>query len=74
MKFEEALARLEQVVKELERGDLPLEESIVKFEEGIGLTKTCLSILEEAGRKVQILVADRDGKKRERPFTGTEGE
>ena len=68
VKFEEALARLEAIVAELERGDLPLEDSMRIFEEGIKLSRTCLKMLEEAERKVEILVKDKDGKKRSRPF------
>jgi exodeoxyribonuclease VII small subunit len=68
MRFEEALSRLEKAVKALEKGDLPLEESLKVFEEGVKLSKSCLKLLEEAERKVEILLQDRDGQKRERPF------
>jgi exodeoxyribonuclease VII small subunit len=68
MRFEEALSRLEKAVKALEKGDLPLEESLNVFEEGVKLSKTCLKLLEEAERKVEILLQDKDGKRRERPF------
>lgn len=68
MHFEEALSRLEKAVKALEKGALPLEESLKTFEEGVKLSKTCLKLLEEAERKVEILLQDKDGKKRERPF------
>jgi exodeoxyribonuclease VII small subunit len=68
VKFEEALARLESIVAELERGELPLEDSMRIFEEGIKLSKVCLKMLEEAERKVEILVKDKDGKKRTRTF------
>lgn len=63
-KFEEALARLETIVTELERGELPLDQSLKIFEEGIKLSKTCLKILDDAERKVEILVQEKDGKKR----------
>ena len=63
-KFEDALARLETIVTELERGELPLDESLKIFEEGIKLSKTCLKILDDAERKVEILVQEKDGKKR----------
>jgi exodeoxyribonuclease VII small subunit len=69
VKFEDALARLETIVTELERGDLPLDESLKIFEEGIKLSKTCLKMLDDAERKVEILVQDRDGKKRLRAVT-----
>ena len=55
LKFEEAMARLETIVAELEKGDLPLDESLKIFEEGIKLSKNCLKMLDEAERKVEIL-------------------
>ena len=64
LKFEDALARLETIVSELEKGDLPLNDSLKMFEEGIKLSKTCLKMLDEAERKVEIMVQDKDGKKR----------
>jgi len=69
LKFEEAMARLETIVAELEKGDLPLDESLKIFEEGIKLSKNCLKMLDEAERKVEILIQDRDGKKRLRAFS-----
>lgn len=69
LKFEEAMARLETIVAELEKGDLPLDESLKIFEEGIKLSKNCLKMLDEAERKVEILIQDRDGKKRIRAFS-----
>jgi exodeoxyribonuclease VII small subunit len=69
LKFEDAMARLEIIVSELEKGDLPLDESLKIFEEGIKLSKTCLKMLDEAERKVEILIQDKDGKKRLRAFS-----
>ena len=63
-KFEDALARLETIVSELEKGDLPLNASLKIFEEGIKLSKTCLKILDDSERKVEILVQETGGKKR----------
>lgn len=68
LKFEDAMARLETIVSELERGDLPLDESLKIFEEGIKLSKTCLKMLDDAERKVEILIQDRDGKMRLRAY------
>jgi len=68
VKFEEALARLESIVNELERGQLPLDDSMRIFEEGMKLSKTCLKMLEDAERKVEILLKDKDGSKRTHPF------
>ena len=64
IKFEDALARLETIVSELEKGDLPLNDSLKIFEEGIKLSKTCLKILDDSERKVEILVQETGGKKR----------
>jgi exodeoxyribonuclease VII small subunit len=64
-KFEAALARLEEIVQELEKGDLPLEQSLKLFEEGIKLSRICNSRLEEAERKVEILLKDRTVRSRQ---------
>ena len=69
VKFEQAMARLEAIVGELEKGDLPLDESLKIFEEGIRLSKSCLKVLEEAERKVEVLVQDKNGKKQLRAFS-----
>ncbi len=69
VKFEQAMARLKAIVGELEKGDLPLDESLKIFEEGIRLSKNCLRVLEEAERKVEVLVQDTNGKKQLRAFT-----
>jgi exodeoxyribonuclease VII small subunit len=68
LKFEDAMARLETIVSELEKGDLPLDESLKIFEEGIKLSKNCLKMLDDAERKVEILIQDRDGKMRLRAY------
>ena len=68
-KFEDALARLETIVNELEKGDLPLNDSLKIFEEGIKLSKTCLKILDDSERKVEILVQETGGKKRLQAFS-----
>ena len=60
-KFEAALARLEEIVKELEQGDLPLEQSLKLFEEGIKLSRICNRRLEDAERRVEILLKDDAG-------------
>ena len=69
VKFEQAMARLEAIVGELEKGDLPLDESLKIFEEGIRLSKNCLKVLEEAERKVEVLVQDKNGKKQLHAFS-----
>ncbi len=66
-RFEDAMRELEDIVKRLESGDLPLEESLKIFEEGVALSRYCFSKLEEAEKRVSILVKDESGIKRE-PF------
>jgi exodeoxyribonuclease VII small subunit len=51
-RFEDALGRLEEIVRHLERGDLPLDNSLALYEEGTGLIKACSKILDEAEQKV----------------------
>ncbi len=55
-KFEECLQRLEVIVREMERGELPLEDSLKLFEEGVALSGSCRNTLEEAEGKVEILL------------------
>ncbi|MGA2331076.1 MAG: exodeoxyribonuclease VII small subunit [Syntrophales bacterium] len=55
-KFEEALGRLEDIVKKMEAGDMTLEESLKAFEEGIKLARLCSRKLDEAERRVEILL------------------
>jgi len=58
--FEEALAKLEQITRELEEGDLSLEESLKHFDEGVKLAEFCNSKLNEAQKKVEILLKKND--------------
>ena len=55
--FEERMKRLEEIVRAMEQGDRPLEESLRLFEEGVALSEQCQKILEEAERKVSILLS-----------------
>jgi exodeoxyribonuclease VII small subunit len=66
--FEEALERLEAIVKDLEDGDLPLEESLRLFEEGVSLTRLCASKLEEAQRRIDVLTRGEQGDLKLQPF------
>jgi exodeoxyribonuclease VII small subunit len=66
--FETSLKELEQIVEKLEKGDLPLEESIKLFEEGVGLSNACKAELEAAEGKVQVLMKQRDGSMKLEPF------
>lgn len=61
MSFEEAMAALEQVVGQLERGDVPLEQSIALYERGAELKKRCEAKLKEAEEKVAAITLDADG-------------
>ena len=66
-KFEECLERLEKILAELERGDIPLERSLQLFEEGMQLSNSCRKELEEAEGKVEILLKQ-NGKLQAEPF------
>ena len=68
MIFEQALGRLEEIVKHLEKGDLPLSESMDLFEEGTGLLNLCGKLLDEAEQKVVQLRKGPDGEPEELPF------
>jgi exodeoxyribonuclease VII small subunit len=71
-KFEEALQKLEAIVAKMEEGDLPLEEALKAFEEGVRLAKFCTSKLDEAERKVEKLIRDQSGKVQTAPFSEEE--
>jgi len=66
-KFEECLQRLEKIVEELEKGNVPLEQAIKLFEEGVGLSNSCRQDLEAAEGKVEILLKQ-NGKLNAEPF------
>ena len=66
--FEESLKQLETIVDQLERGDLPLEESLQLFEKGVGLSAICKQELDAAEGKVQTLIKQRDGSFKTDPF------
>ncbi len=59
-KFEDALHKLEALVRKMESGELSLEESLKAFEEGIRLSRQCAQKLDEAERRVEVLLRDRD--------------
>jgi exodeoxyribonuclease VII small subunit len=67
-KFEDSLKQLETIVSQLEKGDLPLEDSIKLFEEGIRLSSACKEELDAAEGKVQVLLKQRDGSLKPEPF------
>ena len=68
LNFEAAMARLEEIVGLLERGDAPLEQSMALFEEGAKLLRECTKQLDEAEQKVTLLTAGEDGAPQEQPF------
>jgi exodeoxyribonuclease VII small subunit len=74
LKFEDCLARLEQIVAALESGNLPLEESLKVFEEGVALARQCGRYLEDAERRLEILAKDDNGVLGTRPFAGPSDE
>ena len=67
LKFEDCLARLEQIVGKLEAGNLPLEESLTIFEEGVGLARNCSRYLEDAEKRIEVLARDESGTLGARP-------
>ncbi len=66
--FEQAMARLEEIVARLERGDAPLEEALSLFEEGTALMKQCSTALDKAEQKVAKLLPGADGAPVEEPL------
>ena len=66
--FEESLARLDEIVRHLEKGDLPLSESLSLFEEGTKLLSACSKMLDEAEQKVVKLRKGADRQPEELPF------
>ena len=68
LSFEKSLEKLESLVKTLESGELSLEDSIKAFEEGVSLAQNCGKILDEAEKKVEILLRSKDGTATKQPF------
>ena len=60
--FEAQLASLERIVRELERGDLPLEKSLELFEQGVKLSRECQERLNQAERRIEVLLRDSEGR------------
>lgn len=70
LRFEDALAGLERIVRDLEGGDLPLDDALKLFEEGVRLSRFCSTKLDEAEKKIEILMKGADGEWRTEPFGG----
>lgn len=60
--FEESLDQLEAIVKRLEEGDMPLEESLELFEKGVKLSRDCRERLSKAERRIEVLMREADGE------------
>ena len=67
--FEEAIKRLEEIVGDLEKGEIPLDETLSLFEEGIKLSRFCREKLDEAEKKIDILLKDVGGSVHREPFS-----
>ncbi len=67
-KFEAAMERLEKIVEEMESGEMPLEDALKKYEEGVGLARFCTDKLNEVQKKIEVLKKDADGKVCRMPF------
>jgi len=63
VKFEKALAELKSIVEKLEKGDMELDESLKIFERGVRLVQVCTKKLDEAQRRVDIVMKSKDGKR-----------
>jgi len=72
--IEQAMKQLEQIVQDLESGDMPLEKAIKTFEEGVRLSKFCSQKLDETEKRITILMQNSDGKIAEVPFSDEKNE
>jgi len=72
--FEQSVARIDEIVKKLEKGDAALDESLALFEEATGLIRECSKMLDKAEQKVTLLGRDPEGKVAQLPFEGGESE
>ncbi len=73
LKFEEALAKLEAIAEQIESGEIGLEASIDKYEEGMGLVARCRDILSQAEQRIQKLQENAEGELKKTPFTPPAG-
>lgn len=71
-KFEDAMKKLEEIVGRMEKGDLPLDQSLRMFEEGVKLTRFCSKELHKVEKKVELLTRDAEGKLAGIPFESEE--
>ncbi len=66
--FEQLVEKVEKYVRELETGELGIEEAMTRYEDGIGAIRECRRILDEAEKRIEILIAREDGSYEARPF------
>jgi len=71
IKFEEALKKLERIVEDLEEGDLSLDEALKKYQEGLELSRQCSQRLENAKKKIDVLVKNKKGEFELKPVDET---
>ena len=69
LKFEDSMQKLEEIVALLERGDLTLEESVAKYENGFKIYKQCVALLKGAEKKIKVLTKTDDGELQENDIT-----
>lgn len=74
LKFEESLKQLEKIIKDLEKGDLPLEDSLKKYEEGVRLSQQLSKKLEQAQKRVEVLMKAEGGRLDTKPFDDEDSE
>ena len=74
VKYEDALLRLEEIIRSLESGSAELDESLSLFEEGVGLIKLCSEKLDHAEEKVRMLIEAEDGSVTDTPFIKNDNE
>lgn len=74
IKFEKALERLEKIVEDLEAGNIPLDEALKKYEEGVKLSRACQERLNQAEKKIEILTRTLNSTLKKEPFLPSEKE
>ncbi|MFC1804336.1 exodeoxyribonuclease VII small subunit [Candidatus Omnitrophota bacterium] len=70
LKFEESLKKLEKIVEDLEKGDLSLDQALKKYQDGIELSRSCSQRLDNAKKKIDILIKDKKGQLGLKPLEG----
>ncbi len=68
IKFEEAIKKLEKIVEDLEKGDLSLDEALKKYQDGLEMSRMCAQRLDNAKKKIDVLVKNKKGEFELKPF------